>query len=74
MHLFGEYWRYALKRIGMKVSNSKTENLCINGGNDDETVTIEDTKPRVKEFKYLRSTVQESGGYEREVKKRVQAE
>ena len=35
---------------------------------------MEDTKvPRVKEFKYLGSTVQESGGYEREVKKRVKA-
>ena len=57
----------------MKVSRSKTEYLCINGGNDDETVKMEDTKvPRVKEFKYLGSTVQESGGCEREVKKRVQ--
>ena len=35
---------------------------------------MEDTKvPRVKEFKYLGSTVQESGGCEREIKKRVQA-
>ena len=58
----------------MKVSRSKTEYLCINGGNDDETVKMEDTKvPRVKEFKYLGSTVQESGSCEREVKKRVQA-
>ena len=58
----------------MKVSRSKTEYLCINGGNDDETVKMEDTKvPRVKEFKYLGSTVQESGGCEREIKKRVQA-
>ena len=58
----------------MKVSRSKTEYLCINGGNDNETVKMEDTKvPRVKEFKYLGSTVQESGGCEREVKKRVQA-
>ena len=58
----------------MKVSRSKTEYLCINGGNNDETVKMEDTKvPRVKEFKYLGSTVQESGGYGREVKKRVQA-
>ena len=33
---------------------------------------MEDTKvPRVKEFKYLGSTVQESGGCEREVKKKV---
>ena len=58
----------------MKVSRSKTEYLCINEGNDDETVKMEDAKvPRVKEFKYLGSTVQESGGCEREVKKRVQA-
>ena len=33
-----ESWRYALKRRGMKVSRSKTKYLCINGGNDDETV------------------------------------
>ena len=69
-----ESWKYALERRGMKVSRSKTEYLCINGGNDDETVKMEDTKvPRVKEFKYLGSTVQASGDCEREVKKRVQA-
>ena len=69
-----ESWKYALEKTGMKVSRSKTEYLCINGGNDDETVKMEDTKvPRVKEFKYLGSTVHESDGCEREVKKRVQA-
>ena len=58
----------------MKVSTSKTEYLCVNGGNDNETVKMEDKKvPIVKEFKYLGSTVQESGSYEREVKRRVQA-
>ena len=68
-----ESWRYALERRGIKVSSSKIEYLCINGGNDDETVKMEDAKlPRVKEFKYLGSTVQESGSCEREVKKRVQ--
>ena len=68
-----ECWRYALERRGMKVCRSKTEYLCINGGNDDETVKMEDTKvPKVKEFKYLGSTVQENGSCEREVK-RVQA-
>ena len=68
-------WKYALERREMKVSRSKTEYLCINGKNDDEIVKMEDAKlPRVKEFKYLGSTVQESGGCEREVKKRVQAE
>ena len=70
-----EWWRYALKRRGMKVSRSKNKYLCINGGNDEETVKMEDTKvQRVKEFKYLGSTVQESGSCEREVKRRVQAE
>ena len=39
-----ESWRYALERRGMKVSRSKTEYLCINGGNDHETVKREDTK------------------------------
>ena len=69
-----ESWKYALERRGMKVNRSKTKYLCINRGNDDETVKMEDTKvPRVKEFKYLGSMVQESGGCEREVKKRVQA-
>ena len=69
-----ESWRYALERKRMKVSRSKTEYLCINGGNDDETVKMEDTKVlRVKEFKYLGSMVLESGDCEREIKKRVQA-
>ena len=69
-----ESWRYALVRQGMKVSRSKTEYLCIYGRNDNKTVKMDDTKvPRVKEFKYLGSTMQESGGCEREVKKRVQA-
>ena len=69
-----ECWRYALERRKMKVSRSKTEYLCINGENDEETVKMENTKvPRVKKFKYLGSTVQGSGSCEREVKKRVQA-
>ena len=66
--------RYALERRGMKVSRSKIEYLCMNGGNDDETVKMQDTKvPRVKEFKYLGSMMQESGSCDREIKKRVQA-
>ena len=70
-----ECWRYALERRRMEVSRSKTKYLCINGGNDDETVKMDDTKmPRVKEFKYLGSTVQESGSCEREIKRRLQAE
>ena len=53
-------WKYALERRGMKVSRSKTKYLCINGGNDDKTVKMDNTKvPRVKECKYLGLTVQE---------------
>ena len=67
-----ECWRYALERRGLKVSRSKTEYLCVNGENNKETVKMENTKvPRVKEFKYLGSTVQKSGSSEREVKRRV---
>ena len=67
-------WRYALERRGTKVSRSKTEYLCINGANDKKTIKMEDTKvSRVKKFKYLGSTVQESGSCEREVKKSLQA-
>ena len=58
----------------MKVSRSKTEYLSINGGNDNKTEKMENKKvPRVKEFKYLGSMVQESCSCEREVKGRVQA-
>ena len=39
-----EFWRYALERRGMKVSWSMTKYLCVNGGNDEETVKIEDKK------------------------------
>ena len=70
-----ESWRYASERRRMKVIRSKTEYMCINGGNDDKAMKMEDKKvPRVKKFKYLGSTVQENGSCEREVKKRVQAE
>ena len=69
-----ECWRYALERREMKVSRSKTEYLCINGVNDKETVNMENTKVlRVKKFKYLGLTVQESGGCEREIKRKAQA-
>ena len=69
-----ESWSYTLERRGINISWSKTEYLCVNGRNNDKTVKIEHTKvPRVKKFKYLGSTVQESGGCERELKSRVQA-
>ena len=69
-----EYWRNALERRGMKVSRLKTEYLCVNERNDEKNVKMEDKKgPRVKEFKYLESTVQQSGSCEREIKRKMQA-
>ena len=69
-----ECWKYALERRGIKVSRSKTECLCLNGGCDKKTDKMEDKKvSRVKEFKYLESSVQESGSCKREVKRRVLA-
>ena len=69
-----ECWMYALERKVIKVSSSKTKYLCASGENNEETVKMEDTKVRkVKKFKYLGSTVQESVSCEREVKRKVQA-
>ena len=49
-----ECWKYVLERR-IKVSRSKTKYLRVNGGNDKETVIVEDTKvPKVKKFKCLR--------------------
>ena len=71
-----ESCRYGLERRGINASRSRTEYLCVNGGNDKKTCEkMENTKvPRVKDFKYLGSTMQENGSCEREVKRRVQAE
>ena len=69
-----ECWRYALERKEIKVSTSKTEHLCVNRGNDKETVNMDDTKvPRLKKFKYLGSTVQESGNCGRERKSKQES-
>ena len=67
-----ESWKYALEGGGVEVSESKTECLCMNGGNGDETVKMENTRvPGVKGFGCLGSAVQESGDCEREVGRRV---
>ena len=69
-----EMWTGALERGGMKVSRKKTEYLNTGIGTQDGSIQLggEDA-PRVKEFKYLGSTVQENGGSDREVAKRMKA-
>ena len=69
-----EEWRHALERRGMKVSRSKTEYMCINEIQDNGTVQMQgEDVAKVREFKYLGSTVQSNGECGREVKRRVQA-
>ena len=66
-----ERWRYALERREMKVSRS----TCVwNKRGYGETVLLQGVEvSKVKEFMYLRSTVQCNGGCGSEVKRRIQA-
>ena len=69
-----ERWRDALEKRGMKVSRAKTEYMCLSVNDDGGTIRMQGRElVRVKEFKYLGSTVQDDGECWREVKKRVQA-
>ncbi|KAK3569279.1 hypothetical protein QTP86_026572, partial [Hemibagrus guttatus] len=69
-----ERWRFALERRGMKVSRSKTEYMCVNEREGSGTVRLQGEEvKKVREFKYLGSTVQSNGECGKEVKKRVQA-
>ncbi|KAK3569667.1 hypothetical protein QTP86_002636 [Hemibagrus guttatus] len=69
-----ERWRFALERRGMKVSRSKTEDMCVNEREGSGTVRLQGEEvKKVQEFKYLGSTVQSNGEYGKEVKKREQA-
>ncbi|KAK3516533.1 hypothetical protein QTP70_021738 [Hemibagrus guttatus] len=63
-----ERWRFALERRGMKVSRSKTEYMCVNEREGSGTVRLQGEEvKKVQEFKYLGSTVQSNGEYEKEV-------
>ncbi|XP_063613159.1 uncharacterized protein LOC134786487 [Penaeus indicus] len=58
----------------MRVSRKKTEYLCTGGGQKEGTIRIGDVQVnRVKDFKYLGSTVQEDGGTEQEIARRIQS-
>ena len=57
----------------MKASRSKTEYMCVNERSDGETVLLQRVEVlKVKEFRYLGSTVQCNGSCGSEVKRRVQ--
>ena len=62
-------WRSALEDRGMRISRTKTEYLCMGGGEEEDELKM----PRVTEFRYLGSTMQADGGNEIEVTKRIAA-
>ncbi|XP_042856565.1 uncharacterized protein LOC122243144 [Penaeus japonicus] len=68
-------WTRALERRDMRVSRTKTEYLNTgNGMQRNGSISLGGERvQRVKEFRYLGSTVQEDGGSEAEVAKRIQA-
>ena len=69
-----EMWRNALERRGLKVSRSKIEYLKAGDVDDGEELKLQGEKlKRVKNFKYLGSTVSSDGRCEEEVRRRIQA-
>ena len=69
-----EEWRREMENRGLKVSRQKTEYLCMGEPSTVGEVWMEGERLKeAKEFKYLGSTVQQSGGSDKEVIKRIQA-
>ena len=69
-----EQWRHALERRGLKISRTKSEYMCVNKERETSPLQLQGTEvPETKGFKYLGSTLEEDGGYELEIKKRIQA-
>ena len=68
-----EGWKRSLEDYGLKVSREKTEYLKIQAGHRDEgEIELRGVKlKRVREFKYLVSTLQEDRGAPREVERRI---
>ncbi|XP_063615410.1 uncharacterized protein LOC134788449 [Penaeus indicus] len=75
-----ELWRGAMEDRGMKVSRQKTEYLKLKakgeGGDNEGDTEVKlqgEAVAQVREFKYLGSIVEEDGGSDKEVTKRIQA-
>ena len=71
-----ESWRYASERRGMKVNRGKTEYMCVNERQDNDSDTVQmqgEGLANVEDLKYLGSTVQSNGECGREVKNIIQA-
>ena len=59
-----------MERRGMKVSRSKTDNLCINEIEEDNRVSMGGRElKKVTEFKFLGSTIDSNGGSMTQIKR-----
>ena len=67
-----EQWREALERRGMKVSKAKTEYMCLDGVSSGSVKMHDQHLPEARDFKYLGSTIQQDGGVQTEVNRRIQ--
>ena len=68
-----EIRRNGLEKRGLKVSRSKTEYLKVGGADVGEELLQGDVVKRVKNLKYLGSTVSSDGRFEGKVRRRIQA-
>ena len=70
-----EGWRRSWEDYGLKVSREKVEYLMMQAGHRDEgEIELRGVKlKKVREFKYLGSTLQEDGGASREIERRITA-
>ena len=63
-------WRIAFERRGLKVSRSKTENLCLGQKENRPGVRMaDDDITEANEFKYLGSTIHGDGRYDVEFRR-----
>ena len=67
-----ESWRKALEERGMRVSRPKTQFIYFSfEGNRTQVKILGEEVERVTHFKYLGTSIEEEGGMETEIAKRV---
>ena len=68
-----EIWRQRLEQRGMRVSRTKTENMCFVDSESLGCVKLEGVQlPKVENFKYLGCLLHNDGKSDREIKRQVQ--
>jgi hypothetical protein len=68
-----EDWRRVMEERGLKVNRNKTEYMVFNDENEKSIAMLDYQLKKVKNFKYLGSTLSGNGDLDDEVEKRIQA-